>query len=321
MVKTQDDAGRKVFINMCGSDKIGAPSAWEGGVVPDAVHEQLKNMETMSEAVQEQMRFPLSLSEPRNDLDKSNEPCTVFDCALSSHIMKSAASLRALKVFIIEMAISWIQSKYKMNLDQRFKLPKLRYKGDTIQPQNIRKDKKSLILEVNDVDDVDDDEVALPLRVRPIPKEKQVARISDGTALLSRAVKDSVPPQAEPAAGSGSVSMSYGDITVTYNERPCVSVQITVQLPSQRQWQAGDVTMRAGIDAVHVNAAECGPRVIPLNVYVKPESVSSNLRGSVLHIKAGYYPIAEVFSYMEASKPLAVGALDLQSASMMEELD
>jgi hypothetical protein len=98
VVKTQDDEGRKVFINMCSSDKIGAPSSWEGGVVPDAVHEHLQNLENLSESDAQQLRFPLSLSEPRNDLDKSNEPCTVFDCALSTHVMQCCSSLRSLKV-------------------------------------------------------------------------------------------------------------------------------------------------------------------------------------------------------------------------------
>ena len=33
-MKTQDETGRKVFINVCGSDRVAAPGNWSNGRVP-----------------------------------------------------------------------------------------------------------------------------------------------------------------------------------------------------------------------------------------------------------------------------------------------
>ena len=81
--KTHDDTGRKVFINVLGSESIGAPGGWERGRVPEHVEEALARQDAEPS---ESLRFPLSLSDPVNDLDKKGEPCTVFDCALNGAI-------------------------------------------------------------------------------------------------------------------------------------------------------------------------------------------------------------------------------------------
>ena len=41
VVKCLDDNGRKIFINMCGSDKVAAPGSWEEGKIPDNIAEKL----------------------------------------------------------------------------------------------------------------------------------------------------------------------------------------------------------------------------------------------------------------------------------------
>ena len=57
VVKTVDDTGRKVFINVCGHFKIQAPgSDWANGVVPEAVENALANLDD-PEATQHP-RFP-----------------------------------------------------------------------------------------------------------------------------------------------------------------------------------------------------------------------------------------------------------------------
>lgn len=60
-MKTNDAAGRKVFINLCGSDKVAAPGNWVGGVIPDEVLEALDNTADLSEQQQNMLRFPLAL--------------------------------------------------------------------------------------------------------------------------------------------------------------------------------------------------------------------------------------------------------------------
>lgn len=43
-----------------------------------------------------------------------------------------AAIFRPLKAFLIELALGWVGHKTGMTLDPKFKLPKMKYKGDEV---------------------------------------------------------------------------------------------------------------------------------------------------------------------------------------------
>jgi len=366
VVKTSDDSGRKVFLNICSSDAVTAPGNWEGGAVPAAVRAHLEDpqsLEALSGADAEHLRFPLSLGEPRNDLDRQGDPCTVLDCVFNTDVVRGAQSLRALKVrlwfgrsggaqpnhalaavcrpvavsaaahacsssaavctlarppntptldpsslqvFIVEVAMGWVQHKCSLVLDQRFKLPKLRYKGDTIAPQNIRRSAKALVTELPT--DEPDAEPSLPLRVAPIPK---------GKSLL--AATPSAAPAAAPAATSAPAERL--SLEVQYHGAPCSHVAVRGELPASRAWAAADVSVRASLDSVHVSAEGLGPQAVQLNVYVQPESARVELAGGALTVTLQYYPMAKLLGHMRANKPFAAGALSLASQSMLDELD
>lgn len=70
VIKTANEAGQKVFINVCGSPKIAAPGNWANGLMPEEVTKALENMDNMDEKDVQALRFPLSCSEPRVDVDK-----------------------------------------------------------------------------------------------------------------------------------------------------------------------------------------------------------------------------------------------------------
>lgn len=178
-MKTADDTGRKVFINICSSEKVQAPESWEDGVMPESVKNSLNNMEELENSQDVQaLRIPLSLSEQRNDYDKHGQECTVFDCVFSDKVMSEATTFRPMKVFVIECAMGWIQHKCKVQLDQKFKLPKLKYKGDVIHEHRVRKQQKPLVTEVTDVTDAADEEPSVALCSRkPV---KSVEQISSG---------------------------------------------------------------------------------------------------------------------------------------------
>ena len=121
-MKTADDTGRKVFINICSSEKVQPPESWEDGVMPDSVRNALNNMEELQSSQDVQaLRIPLSLSEQRCDYDKHGQECTVFDCVFAEQVMSEAAKFRPMKVFVIECAMGWIQHKCKVQLDKKFK--------------------------------------------------------------------------------------------------------------------------------------------------------------------------------------------------------
>ncbi|KAF5828217.1 pre-RNA processing PIH1/Nop17-domain-containing protein [Dunaliella salina] len=161
VVKTQDvNTKHKVFINMCGHPRVAAPGNWEGGVMPESVQNALDNVDNLTEAEAGTLRFPLSMSTLREDVDKKGEPCTTLDCCLNNDVIAMASKHRPLKSFLIELAVSWVSHKHKMELDMKFKLPKMRYKGEVVGTQRIRVDKKPLVSEVKDVPE----EPTFPLR-------------------------------------------------------------------------------------------------------------------------------------------------------------
>lgn len=181
VVKSTDATGRKVFVNMCSSSKVAAPAAWEGGVLPDhikAALDQHHHLDDFSDKDAEALRIPLSLGDMRSDTDKHGEPCIVFDCVYAEEVMEEAARSRSMKVFVIETIIGWINHKHQLGIDSRFKLPKLRYKGETVHAHHIRKDPKKLVTEIEELEDTDE-EPALPLMARPVPPEKRASLVVD----------------------------------------------------------------------------------------------------------------------------------------------
>ena len=179
VVKTVDDTGRKVFINVCGHFKIQSPgSDWANGVVPEAVENALANLDD-PEATQH-LRFPLSVSDARNELDKKGAPCTVYDAVFNADVVKQAICSRRLKVFLVELVLQWIAQKYEKPLDPQYKLPHRRYvgDGDAPKPQCIRVDRKSMIEELAEPDE----EPSFPLRPRRSERQVREEAASRGEA-------------------------------------------------------------------------------------------------------------------------------------------
>ena len=101
--------------------------------MPDEVARALENIDSVDASQAEALRFPLSMAEPRMDLDRQGGRCTTVDCTLNIDVLRQAQGVRALKAFLIELALGWVGQKHKMQLDPKFKLPKMKYKGETVQ--------------------------------------------------------------------------------------------------------------------------------------------------------------------------------------------
>ena len=54
------------------------------------------------------------------------------DCPPHFLLPAQAATFRPLKAFLIELALGWVAHKAEMQLDPKFKLPKMKYKGDQV---------------------------------------------------------------------------------------------------------------------------------------------------------------------------------------------
>ena len=127
----------------------------------------------------QKLRFPLSVSEGRNELDKSGAPCTVYDAVFNDDVVKQAIAFRRLKVFLVELCLQWVSRKYALSLDPKYKLPHRKYMGgDAPPPQMIRatKKKKAMIEELEGVDE----EPSFPLHPKPLPKWEEKAATGGG---------------------------------------------------------------------------------------------------------------------------------------------
>ena len=120
--------GAKVFINVCSSDHVDKPAPVEGGAGGEGSDEL-------------QMRIPMSLGPPREDLDKSGEVCTVYDVVFHPDAVEGALKEEEFRSFVMQLTVHQIQQKYKDELSLEMGYPKIKgnYKGIAPMPQIMRK--------------------------------------------------------------------------------------------------------------------------------------------------------------------------------------
>ncbi|KAI9996481.1 hypothetical protein PInf_014209 [Phytophthora infestans] len=100
---------------------------------------------------QEGIHVPLSLGAPHEVEDKKGVSSLAFDVAVNSKVVEDcqADKTGAFRNFVCELAIEYIDQKYKIKLDDRYKLPRLTYRGELPPPKHyIRKTQAPIIQEV-----------------------------------------------------------------------------------------------------------------------------------------------------------------------------
>lgn len=134
VVKTRDlRAGTKVFINIVSNENIEAPHT--------------TSMADMDG--EEGVRVPLSVGTPVEDFDKKNDPCVTYDLVANPETVMECSKTPAFRETVVNLCIAAVAQKYKIELDQRYKLPKMKYKGNVVQLQRIRKKNFTKIQEVD----------------------------------------------------------------------------------------------------------------------------------------------------------------------------
>ncbi|CAE7404655.1 pih1d1 [Symbiodinium pilosum] len=93
-------------------------------------------------------RVPLSIGVAVEDFDKKGEPCVTYDVVANPKVVEECSAEPAFREQVVQLCLAAVSQKYKLQLDQRFKLPKIKYKGTTVQLQRIRKKKESQIQEM-----------------------------------------------------------------------------------------------------------------------------------------------------------------------------
>ncbi|XP_076180403.1 PIH1 domain-containing protein Nop17-like isoform X2 [Ptiloglossa arizonensis] len=124
VIKTSANGDRKCFLNICKSNVITQPSsqpAFEQG------HRTL------------QWSIPYSLLSARDDLDKNNVRCVVFDVVFHPDTIYLSSKNAQFRESVNNTAMDGVENNFKMKLDRKnLKFPNLKYKGLPL-PAVIRK--------------------------------------------------------------------------------------------------------------------------------------------------------------------------------------
>ena len=107
----------KVFINVAMHEALGAP------------HLKKKLDEETGEEV-EGWNIPLSVGPPRPCSDQKGDKAVVYDCIVNPEVVTNAENDESGndKDFLVQLCLQYVESKYKCQLDRRYKLPKMKYK-------------------------------------------------------------------------------------------------------------------------------------------------------------------------------------------------
>mmetsp|Transcript_18266 Transcript_18266/g.31248 ORF Transcript_18266/g.31248 Transcript_18266/m.31248 type:complete len:464 (-) Transcript_18266:43-1434(-) len=139
VIKTRDLKDKsKVFLNFTHHELV---ESFEEKPIPKEDAAKLGSSE-------KGLRIPLSLGDVREDSDKKGDPVQVYDFIWNPDTVKNAQKDPAFRQIMVELALNYIKQKFDRDLDIKFTVPKMKYKGATVQFQRIRAKKGPKIQEV-----------------------------------------------------------------------------------------------------------------------------------------------------------------------------
>ena len=116
VLKTAVDGTMKAFINICQNEKIDKPRA-KRQTGPDGKNGLM-------------WQIPHSFSPPKEDYDKSNNKCKVFDVVFHPDTYRMAMKNDRFCKLVEDTAVDGIENQFGVKLDkQNIKHPKLKFKG------------------------------------------------------------------------------------------------------------------------------------------------------------------------------------------------
>ncbi|XP_043597785.1 protein kintoun isoform X2 [Bombus pyrosoma] len=128
VIKTSINGDKKCFLNICTSELTDPPSSQPS--FEQGHHGQ-------------QWSIPYLLTPPRDDLDKKNVRCKVFDVIFHPDTIFLSTKHTELRKIVNNTAIDGVENNFNVKLDRKnIKFPQIRYKG-ICHPTVIRKPSKS----------------------------------------------------------------------------------------------------------------------------------------------------------------------------------
>lgn len=339
VIKTTDQSDRKVFINVTSSSKVPAPGGWSSGLMPEEVSKALDEWQQLGEQQSgEALRLPMSCGDMREDVDKKGESCITVDCIFNNDVIAATRHHRPFKAFLIQLSLNVVGQKHKLELDPKFKLPKMTYKGLHVASQRMRVDQKPLVTEVGDILE----EPTFPLiakkqdsHKRPAPTPAQTILPTSTSTPSSSAAAAPLSKQqqvAQPHLQQATTSPSSAGLpqtasySIEYEGRPVETMVVKVDLPSLpgttvsngSSWSPDDLSAEVQHQHVYIQGKGLQPLHVELPFAVNAQHAEAVLQAGQLLLRLPYYPVASWVQQLIQQAPHAYGALPVANSAYME---
>eukprot|EP00850_Spirogloea_muscicola_P013926 SM000097S24779 [mRNA] locus=s97:192751:195605:+ [translate_table: standard] len=184
VLKTRLSSGEKLFANICGATEVPLPEGdWSHGAPPD-VEAAMAALEHGEGTAAEGVQIPIACGDLDRSTDKSEsisareadhasaiwcqpavhdgwrshdrativawaggQPCVVVDVVINSGVLSHTLRDARLKLFLIDVALSFLARHHQLTFDGAYSLPNLKYKGE---PKKVGARARPLVAEFAD---------------------------------------------------------------------------------------------------------------------------------------------------------------------------
>ena len=156
-IKTKDSDGVKAFINVCSHEALSEPAPQ-------------KKLDAEGNEV-EGLRVPVAVGEERRFVDDKGVGSRTVDCIVNPKVIAESSEDKTgqYRDWICQLVIQYVEQKFKVQLDKRYKLPKLKYHA------YINKLTGEVVAKTHE------NAVVSSQWVRDVKKEHKIEEVDDGT--------------------------------------------------------------------------------------------------------------------------------------------
>ncbi|XP_030842216.1 PIH1 domain-containing protein 1 [Strongylocentrotus purpuratus] len=137
-IKTKDNSGKKVFINLCKTTEMPAPADMKESELI-----KLLDSDELSD-----YRVPLSIGEPHAEIDNSGNGCTAYDVMINNEFFEKVEKSNLFKGFLMSVVFEGLEQKYNILLQRGWSQMKKRKCLGTLHQHHLRTKSKPRILDM-----------------------------------------------------------------------------------------------------------------------------------------------------------------------------
>eukprot|EP01026_Neomeris_dumetosa_P014345 TRINITY_DN15190_c0_g1_i1.p2 TRINITY_DN15190_c0_g1~~TRINITY_DN15190_c0_g1_i1.p2 ORF type:complete len:244 (+),score=18.06 TRINITY_DN15190_c0_g1_i1:51-734(+) len=224
--------------------------------------------------------------------------------------------------------MGWIQHKQSCRLDARYKLPKMKYKGDMLRTQRIRVDKKQLVTDMGEIAE----EPEFPLLTKASTTKRLASDNSSNTNKAINTVKtkqqinksstiieEVIQSSKDDSRQDPSNQKTSLDVQIEYVNRPVESIKLIISGFNQ-QIDESHVKCQIRGRTVRVKIQNC--ELIEQQLLFAIDSLKTYLEinnsQKILTVHLAYLNLNTYLQLLEQNQPHKLGDLGMQSQAYMQ---